>query len=234
MRRGPRLPLEALAPVMLEMPGPAARAGLATVPPDLLPQQPIHWPQLFGNDNPVEVEVGFGKGLFLVNASHSRPQTNFLGVEIERKYALFTATRLIKRGLTNVKVACCDAHWFFSRHVADASLKAVHVFFPDPWWKNRHRERRLFTAAFAAQCHRAVATGGFLHLVTDVESYFAGCVEILAQCGSFELLPPPEPHQPAHDMDYLTNFERKYRQEGRAIYRGLWIRGEGREVRGEG
>src|SRR5688572_3790124 len=80
--------------------------------PLLAPQPPIDWRHVFGNDHPVEIEVGFGKGLFLQQQGQARPDTNFLGIEIERKYTLLTAAHIAKRALANVKLACTDARWF--------------------------------------------------------------------------------------------------------------------------
>ncbi len=223
MRRGRRLPMEELAPYLLEIE--AAESRLAFEPSQRMTRtlnDKVSWPQLFANANPVEIEVGFGKGLFLLNSGQARPQTNFLGIEIERKYALFTATRLATRGLRNVKVASCDARWFLEALVAPASVAAVHVYFPDPWWKNRHRKRRLFTESFALECARILTREGKLHLVSDVKDYFEESVDMLAKIDDLSALPVPEVRDPEHEMDFLTNFERKYRHEGRPIYRGAW------------
>jgi tRNA (guanine-N7-)-methyltransferase len=211
MRRGPRLPVEELAPYLFEIPSePFGTCGQ------------LDWRQVFGNANPVEVEVGFGKGLFLVNAGQGRPATNFFGIEIERKYALFTATRLAKRGLRNVRVAAADARLLLDGFVAPGSVAALHIYFPDPWWKNRHKKRTLFTEPFAAACIRALSGGGHLHFVSDVQEYFAATADMLARLEALTSLPPPQVKDPLHDMDFLTNFERKYRRHGRPIYRGLW------------
>jgi len=217
MRRGARLPEEELAPYLIEVEKPIGPA-----PAVAFERQPLHWPHVFDNSNPVEIEVGFGKGLFLLNAGQTRPQTNFLGIEIERKYTLYTATRLAKRELPNVKVSACDALWFLNTLVADNSVAAMHVYFPDPWWKNRHRKRRLFTEAFAVQCARVLSVGGHLHLVSDVQAYFEESARMIARLHVFTPLPSPDVKDPEHEMDFLTNFERKYRREGRPIYRGVW------------
>jgi tRNA (guanine-N7-)-methyltransferase len=209
VRRTARLPPEQLAPFLLEPPAEPA---------------PLDWAAVFGNGNPVEAEVGFGKGLFLLTAAGQSPQTNFLGVEIERKYTLFTATRIAKRGLKNVRVACADAKPLFRDRVPAGSLAAVHVYFPDPWWKNRHRKRRLFTEEFVELCAWVLQPGGRLHVVTDVEEYFGIMKGLVAAEPRLRELPPPEPKAPAHDLDYLTNFERKYRKEGRPIYRAAYER----------
>src|SRR5437762_6338789 len=113
MRRGPRLPLEQLQPYLLDVSEPREgvdrrnrirqNSGRSPNPNSGEFGYQLKWDEVFGNDHPVEIEVGFGKGLFLINAGKARPETNFLGIEIERKYTLFTATRLAKRDLSNVK-----------------------------------------------------------------------------------------------------------------------------------
>jgi tRNA (guanine-N7-)-methyltransferase len=214
VRTSRRLPLEALAPYLVDVPHPGF------LPPDsplLAPTPPIDWRLLFGNDQPVEIEVGFGKGLFLVTQGQARPDTDFLGIEIERKYVLITATRLAQAAVTNVKLACTDARWFLKERVAPGSVAALHVYFPDPWWKNRHRKRKLFTSDFAVECTRVLKDDGRLHFVTDVADYFAESVEMLKDMPTLRPLPDSPP-----DAEYLTNFERKYRLEGRAIYRALY------------
>jgi tRNA (guanine-N7-)-methyltransferase len=210
MRRLKRLPMEQLSPCLLETP-----AGT----------DPIDWAALFGNDNPIEIEVGFGKGLFLLNEAQRRPDVNFFGIEIERKYQLYTATRIIKRGLTNVRLACADARLFLRAYVPQQSVQAIHVYFPDPWWKHRHLKRRLFDADFVVQCQRALKTGGRLHIATDVPDYFEIMITLLREYTSLIALPGPDSPTPAHDLDYLTNFERKFRKEGKPIHRAIYERG---------
>jgi tRNA (guanine-N7-)-methyltransferase len=219
VRKPARVPPEELRPYLLDAPPPHQPPASA----ELRATSPIcNWRTVFGNDNPVELEVGFGKGLFLVTSAVERPQVNFVGLEIVRKYQLFTATRLAKRGLHNVHVACTDARRFLGESVPADSLQAVHVYFPDPWWKKRHHKRRLWTSEFAAACCRALRPGGILYAVTDVEEYGHDIQKLCDAQPGLGFIPPPEPGTPEHDLDYLTNFERKFRKEGRAIFRMSW------------
>jgi tRNA (guanine-N7-)-methyltransferase len=180
---------------------------------------PLDWRAVFGNDRPVEVEVGFGKGLFLLSSALAHPDVNFAGIEIVRKYQLFTATRIAKRNLSNVRLACADARMFLRDRAPAGSVRAVHVYFPDPWWKKRHHKRRVFTDEFAAACARVLAGGGQLQVATDVADYATMVREVVAAQPALRELPAPAETGAEHDLDYLTNFERKARLQGKAIYR---------------
>ena len=202
MRRVSRLPLEQLEPYLL-------------TPQD--PPTPLVWSEVFGNKGPVEIEVGFGKGLFLVSAGQTRPDVNFFGIEIERKYQLFTANRLAKRALHNVRLTCADARACLRDCVPARSVQAVHVYFPDPWWKKRHHKRRLFTEDFAAQCVRVLQEGGRLEVLSDVAEYFAAITELLEKQPQL-MRQPDVAGEGEGEGDYRTNFERKYRLAGKPIY----------------
>jgi tRNA (guanine-N7-)-methyltransferase len=214
--------LEELAPYLLTLSlqgrcrEPSGTGVVRLGSPDL---PPLDWRDVFGNDHPVELEVGFGKGLFLLTSAQAHPEINFVGVEIVRKYQLFTATRLAKRRLRNVRVACVDVLQFLPRCVASASLQAVHVYFPDPWWKKRHHKRRVFTTEFVAECARVLRPGGHLHAATDVAEYAQVMSEVLAGQRALHPLSPPSENTPIHDLDYLTNFERRFRKQGKPIFR---------------
>jgi len=208
-------------------PQPAPRAPEARTEPDLSPywvereqcSSPVSWGELFGNDHPVELEIGSGKGLFLMNAGTACPSHNFFGIELARKYARNAAERIAKRKLDNVRILSADAKLFMSRNVSTASLRAVHVYFPDPWWKKRHKKRRVFAEPLVNDIERGLEPGGDLWVVTDVEEYFGVICELMSTRPLFEDVPFDEPKAPENDQDYLTNFERKYRIEGRPIYR---------------
>jgi tRNA (guanine-N7-)-methyltransferase len=182
---------------------------------------PIDWLALFGNDHPVEFEVGSGKGLFLANAARAHPDRNFLGVEISKKYARIAAERLARPGIANAKLWAADVRDVLGR-VPDQSLRAVHVYFPDPWWKKRHKKRRVFNEGLVSEVERTLRPGGELHVASDVEEYFGVIRELIAASPRFVERPLPEVGTPEHDLDYLTNFERKYRIEGRPIYRAVY------------
>jgi tRNA (guanine-N7-)-methyltransferase len=181
--------------------------------------QPWDTSLLFSRQAPLEIEVGSGKGLFLRNAAGARPETNFLGIEIAAKYAQFAAAMLVKRNLHNGIVVSGDALRIFAELLPDDSLQAVHVYFPDPWWKKRHKKRRVMQEPLLHNIQRTLLLGGSLHFWTDVEEYFHSTLELIAACTNL-LGPLDAPEIPAeHDMDYRTHFERRMRQNNEPVYR---------------
>jgi tRNA (guanine-N7-)-methyltransferase len=199
-------------------------------PVDLLPyfltfddlDGPLDWSGFFGSDNPVELDVGCGRGLFLVNASTSRPETNFLGLELDYKEGRRGARRLLKRSLPNARVLGGDARVALSKLILRESVAAVHVYFPDPWWKRKHKRRRLFTDEFVQLVLGVLKPKGLLHSWTDVADYFEVIRALMDHHPDFEALSPLPEKKPTHDLDYQTSFERKKRQLGATIHRGLW------------
>ncbi len=186
-------------------------------------ETPIVWSELFRDDRPREIEIGSGKGLFLLNSASANPTHNFLGIELSRKYARLSAEMLCRRDVANAKVWCGDARLVLSRHVPARSLSAIHVYFPDPWWKKRHKKRRVFTDALVTEIARTLEPRGMLRVASDVEEYFIVIQSLVTTHPHFQKLATPEIKQPLHTADYLTNFERKYRIEGRAIHRADYI-----------
>jgi tRNA (guanine-N7-)-methyltransferase len=185
---------------------------------------PLNWFELFGNANPVEIEVGMGKGLFLLTSALARPKTNFFGIEIARKYQLYATSRFAIRNLKNVKTVCADARWVLRQFVPVASVAAIHVYFPDPWWKARHKKRRVFTPGFAATAARSIAVGGQLHIASDVEEYFGTMMEILRSMSSLREIRAETNNASLEEAGYQTNFERKARQKGTPIWRAEFER----------
>jgi tRNA (guanine-N7-)-methyltransferase len=189
-----------------------------------LPPAPLDLAAVFGNDHPVEVEVGTGRGLFLVNSGTNSPDVNFLGIEYDFKEGRRGARRLQKRELSNVRILGADARAVLRDYLPDQSARAVHVYFPDPWWKRRHKKRRIFDAPFVAEAARILSPGGMLHARTDVEEYFGVMTALVSHDPAFLAMPPPAERHPEHDMDYHTSFERKKRKLGLPIFRACWQR----------
>ena len=180
---------------------------------------PLDWAKFFGTDQPVEIDVGCGRGLFLVNASEHRPETNFLGIELDYKEGRRAATRLFKRKQQNARIIGGSVFDVFGKLLKRHTVSALHVYFPDPWWKQKHRRRRVFTDKFVDACSQMLTPGGMLHSWTDVEEYFHGTLELLAAHtqlqGPFEVAE----QAPQHELDYRTHFERRMRMHGEPVFR---------------
>ncbi|MHC4737512.1 MAG: tRNA (guanosine(46)-N7)-methyltransferase TrmB [Planctomycetota bacterium] len=179
----------------------------------------IDFAQIFGRKSPVHIEVGTGKGTFLVNQAKAQPMVNFLGIEWARKYYRFAVDRIGRWTLTNVRIIRTDAAAFVTDFVPDDSVDCFHIYFPDPWPKKRHHKRRFVSQANTEQMLRSLKTNGSIKIATDYADYFEQIQKVLAQYRNrleeIEFLPPAG----ADDGEWVgTNFERKYLKEQRQIY----------------
>ncbi len=184
--------------------------------------QPWSADTLFQRTAPLEIEVGTGKGLFLESAATANADHNFLGVEIATKYARYAAARIARHKLPNAVVIHGDAQRLFHEFLLDGSLAAVHVYFPDPWWKKRHHKRRVMNEQFIREVGRTLVPGGTLHFWTDVHDRFEATLELIA--ANTSLAGPLEvAERPAqHSLDYRTHFERRMRLSGQPVYRAAF------------
>ncbi|MCA8955433.1 MAG: tRNA (guanosine(46)-N7)-methyltransferase TrmB [Planctomycetes bacterium] len=171
-------------------------------------------------DLEVEIEVGPGKGTFLLAATEARPEAFVLGIEASASYAKYAAEKLKQSGRRNGLLLVDNAKAFLKGQVPAGALRRLHVYFPDPWPKRRHRKRRFFTEEMPEVVHDALAADGWLLVATD-NAALAG--EITRVLGSSPLLVRDEAEEarlragpPGHGFS-PTSFERKYRAEGRII-----------------
>jgi tRNA (guanine-N7-)-methyltransferase len=168
---------------------------------------------------PIELEIGSGKGLFLTRAAQHTPDRFFIGLELATKYAKEAQAKLEKMGIANACFIACDAVALMQQDVPSESLVAVHVYFPDPWWKSKHKKRRVLSDETIRNIERALLPGGNLHFWTDVLDYYEEAVARI--CELTQLRGPfyvPEP-EATHSMDYRTHFERRTRLNGLPVYR---------------
>src|SRR5215210_6696086 len=123
-----------------------AHRGLIVEPAGLdverLPR-PLVWLDVFGNDHPVELEIGMGKGTFLTEQAKARPDVNFFGIEWANWFFRYASDRLRRNGCTNARTIRAEAGFFLNEFVQDDSLSVMHIYFPDPWPKAKHHRRRL-------------------------------------------------------------------------------------------
>ncbi len=176
--------------------------------------RPLDPRELFGAGLPLEVELGAGNGRFLLERAAVTPECGFLGVERSRKYLMMTAERIARQGLANVRLARTTAEDLLFRCLGDASVRTVHVYFPDPWPKKRHLKRRLLSRANVGRIAEVLVPGGRLLIKTDHDGYAAAVAEVLAgeprlvavaAEEAFAGLPP-------------THYELRFAREGRPVH----------------
>ncbi len=178
---------------------------------------------------PLEIEIGSGKGTFLVQEAPQRPDVNFLGIEWAGEFFRYAADRLRRNGLTNVRMLHADAVEFIRYRCPDAICAVIHLYFPDPWPKKRHHKRRSVQDQSLRDFHRVLAPGGEVRIVTDHDEYWRWIEEHANRAAEiftrepFErggALTPRASLTAGETSEELvgTNFERKYRREGRPFH----------------
>ena len=173
--------------------------------------------RVYGNRRPVELEIGTGKGTFLLARAAGRPELNFLGIEWAGGYCHYAADRIRRAELANVRMLHADATHFVRRCLADESVWRVHIYFPDPWPKRRHHRRRSIQLGFARQLRRILSPGGQLVILTDHMNYFRHIRRALSWVSG--LAPVALPRMADESGQIAgTNFERKYIAQGRAFF----------------
>jgi len=170
---------------------------------------------LLPGDGPWELEIGFGKGRFLLGRAAAAPERRWLGIELAREYFRLAARRLARRRLGNAALLRGEALALLATALPPAFASALHVYFPDPWPKSRHQRRRLFAPGSIDLLFAALAPGGELFFATDHADYGEEVRRLLESFpgARVELLPGLWPDGPR------TNYEAKYVAEGRAIVR---------------
>jgi tRNA (guanine-N7-)-methyltransferase len=164
---------------------------------------------LFPVSQPLEVELGSGDGSFLAEYARQHPERNFIGVE-----RLLGRIRKLDRkgqraGLTNLSVVRIESSYFLEYLLPARSAAALHIYFPDPWPKRKHRRHRLINERFPTLARQALAPGGTVYLRTDDENYFEQMVAVFGASPDFE------PVETATELSaLLTDFEKDFQARG--------------------
>lgn len=175
--------------------------------------------QIFGRRGPVHIEVGSGKGTFLLHQAKAQPSDNFLGIEWAGRYYRYAVDRIGRWGLTNVRIIRTDAAGFIAESLPEDSVDCFHIYFPDPWPKKRHHKRRFLCPANMEHLIRCLKAEGQLRIATDHADYFDQIKKVIA--AESDKLEEVEFIRPAgaEGGEWAgTNFERKYIKDQRPIY----------------
>ena len=138
---------------------------------DRTPEKPLDWPTIFGNANPLALEIGSGTGHFILEQAQKQPEINFLAIDIYNKGCLKTCSKIDEAGLQNVRVMRVEARWLLDKGLQPESLAAVYINCPDPWPKIRHRNRRLVNREMLLTLAHFLKPGGSLFFSSDFDNY---------------------------------------------------------------
>jgi tRNA (guanine-N7-)-methyltransferase len=187
------------------------------VPPNWL--APLDWREVFGNEQPVELDIGCGKGSFLLRSAQMNPGTNFVGIERLLRRARKIDRKVQRLGLQNVRLLRVEAGYLVGYLVPAAAVTAYHIYFPDPWPKRRHHPRRLMSPAFILDLQRTLRDNGTVNSATDHEEYFQWI-----QRGFLETTGFTEAEPEILSEQTRTDFEREFLSAGKPVYRCRWVK----------
>jgi tRNA (guanine-N7-)-methyltransferase len=200
------------------MPRPLNHYPSVSIDPETISDK-LSFPDLFGRDAPVHIEIGSGKGTFIVNQASAQPDVDFLGIEWASKYYRYAIDRVGRWSLKNVRLLRTDAAMFLTSHIHDQSVSCIHLYFPDPWPKKRHHKRRFVNQSNIEQVYRVLVSQGIFKMATDHAGYFEQMQAVLQEnSGKFEIIEflPTAGAQSGECVG--TNFERKYLKEERSVH----------------
>lgn len=179
----------------------------------------LDWHVFFEKDNPLEIDIGCGKGRFLLSRAAKYPQRLLLGIDQQAKRLRKIDHAVLHQKLTNVRLMQGDAALLLAEHAADNTVASFFVFFPDPWPKRRHHRRRLMNQSFLETAARTLINKGLLHFATDHSAYFEQVLPVFDADKRFERIPPFIP-----DETEKTDFELIFSLKGCTINRASWRR----------
>lgn len=184
---------------------------------------PLDWRQIFvDGTHPIEIDVGSGKGGYLLWAAQTKPDRNFLGVERQLVRLRKVDQKIRQRQLTNARQLRVEASYLVSKLVPAGSVAAYHIYFPDPWPKRRHHPRRLFQPDFIRDLHRTLGQNGVVHAATDDQEYFTHIQKVMRESGLFRATAADQ-----LPVEAQTEFEKIFLAQGKKIGRAKYVRQSG-------
>ncbi len=176
--------------------------------------QPLNLYDVFGNDHPVILEIGFGNGDSLAKMAKNNSQCNYLGIEVHRPGVGHLLIEIDRLQLSNLRIISHDAIEVIETALADNSLTGVQLFFPDPWHKKRHHKRRIVQADFLDSLSRILMVDGFFHAATDWENYAEHIKDTLLAHPKFSQID----NTPFADQRPKTKFEARGERLGHDVF----------------
>jgi tRNA (guanine-N7-)-methyltransferase len=192
---------------------PASLAHGCALPSEAFPD----WERDFGRASPLELEIGPGRGHFALDHAAQNPPIDLVCIETRRADCDLIRLRARRRGIENLLVLQGDAKVLLPRLFLPGTLSALHVQFPDPWWKRRHRKRRMVDVELAAAMRTLLRAGGYVDFRTDVPAYAQAALGIWEEAGFENAAGKGNLWTPAPEV--LSTRERRYLVTGQPVFR---------------
>ena len=176
------------------------------------------WHELFGNDNPIHIEVGSGKGAFITGMAQQNPDINYIGIDIQLSVLSYALDKVLTSGAENVKLLRVDGS-SLTNYFEDGEVDMMYLNFSDPWPKSRHEKRRLTYKTFLDTYKQILPENGEIHFKTDNRGLFEYSLSSFSQYGMVLNKVWLDLHASDYEGNVMTEYERKFSEKGQVIYR---------------
>ncbi len=176
------------------------------------------WANIFGNGNPIHIEVGSGKGRFVTGMAAQNPEINYIGIDIQMTVLSYALDRVVEAGLPNIKLLQVDGS-SLTNYFAPAEIDRLYLNFSDPWPKKRHEKRRLTYKSFLDTYKEILPEKGEIHFKTDNRGLFEYSLVSFSQYGMTLNGVWLDLHASDMEDNVMTEYEEKFSKKGQVIYR---------------
>lgn len=177
-----------------------------------------HWHEVFGNDHPIHIEVGSGKGRFITGMAAQNPHINYIGIDIQLSVLSHALDKVLEADLPNVKLLLVDGS-SLTNYFADGEVDLIYLNFSDPWPKKRHEKRRLTYKSFLDTYKQILPENGEIHFKTDNRGLFEYSLASFSQYGMLLKQVWLDLHASDYEGNIMTEYEEKFSNKGQVIYR---------------
>ncbi|MBO1308191.1 tRNA (guanosine(46)-N7)-methyltransferase TrmB [Enterococcus sp. 669A] len=190
--------------------------------PELVVEEPQvwkgRWQERFGNDHPIHIEIGMGKGQFINKMAQAHPEINYIGIDMQLSVVSFALDKLIEEPVPNLQLLHVDGSEL-TNYFAESEVDQIYLNFSDPWPKKRHEKRRLTYQSFLAVDEAILRPSGEIHFKTDNQGLFEYSLSSFSKYGMILEQVWLDLHHSSYEGNIMTEYEEKFSQKGQPIYR---------------